>query len=170
MTVANSAVYDNCIFKAFSGTTYAWPAHASHGAATAGQWSMLLTSQASVAKATDATYGASGPTNQVANGNGYASGGYDMVTSAAALSGNSPNTVPFIATGTSSWTAATFSTTTAIFQYVPTYTTPTATANPLWCYNDLTGATGTAQTVTSGTLTLTWAGTGVMIITISAAA
>ena len=61
------------------------------------------------------------------------------------------------------WTAASFS---AYFSIVDWGATATTATNPLMSYHDLGGI----QTVTNGTLTLTWAATGVFTLTSSAAA
>ena len=160
-----SAVFDNAIISGFgpAGTQAAWPAH-THAAATAGVTSMLTTghSGAGIVKTTDidntnVTQLAGPPT-------GYTNGGYDPTTSVVGLS---TSTAQFIATGTSSWTGATFTCATAEFTTIPNAAGINTSTNPLLCYNDLTAGTGTALSVVSGTLTLTWAGTGVFTITIS---
>ena len=162
-----SAVFDNCIINAFapaaSTKQAAWPAH-TQGGATPGVASVLITgsSGSPIAKTTNALY--SDISTQVANGNGYATGGYDPTTSVAALT---TSVCKFIATGTSSWTAATFSCATAVFDTIQTYATIATATNSLLCYNDLTAASGTSLSVVSGTLTLTWAAGGVMTITIT---
>ena len=160
MTVANSAVFDNCIINAF-GALVQWPTKAQGSAV---EFCTLQTTEANLNKATWATY--TNISDQVANGSGYTTGGYGTGSTAVVLTGAAPNVAKFAAASTSTWGAtATFSTTTAIFNYG----TLANTTNPLLSYHDLTNATGTAQSVVSGTLTLTWATAGVFTITISAA-
>ena len=165
MTVANSAVFDNNILNAFGGLVV-WATLAQGSSHT---YCELLQTEANLNKATWATYSnTTGGSDQVANGSGYASGGYNIGTTAVALTGAAPNVAKFVASSTSTWgSTATFSATTALFQYGAS--NGTTAGNPLESYHDLTGGTGTAQQVVSGTLTLTWAGTGVYTITISTA-
>ena len=125
-----------------------------------------------MAKTTSVLY--SDLSTQVANGSGYTTGGYNTGTTAASLyaSGTCSATAQcaiFKASSTSTWgSTASFSTATAVHCYGTTIATA---GNPLVCYNDLTSGGGTSQTVTSGTLTLTWNATyGVFSITISAEA
>jgi hypothetical protein len=159
-----SAVFNNAIINAFgpAGTQASWKVHV-NGAATPGVTSMLTTGNSGngIVKTTDSTNANVTQTS----GTGYTAGGYDPGTSTVALSGS---TAQFIATGTSSWTGATFTALTAEFTTIPNFAGINTSTNPLLCYNDLSAATGTALSVVSGTLTLTWAGTGVMTIVISA--
>ena len=162
-----SAVFDNCIISGFApaGTQAAWPAH-THGGATVGVTSMLSTANSGngIAKTTDTT----NANVTQSSGSGYTPGGYDPTTSAAALT---TSTAKFIATGTSTWgSTATFTALTAEFTTIPNAAGINTGTNPLLCYNDLSAASGTALSVVSGTLTLTWAAGGVFTITISAEA
>ena len=168
-----SAVFDNCILNAFNPVTVsqpAWPAH-THGAATAGTTCMLSGTKNSgngIAKSTDIDFSNVTQTS----GSGYTTGGYDPTTTVPTLSGAAPNVAQFgPGSITTTWgSTATFSALTAEWTSIPNAAGIATTTNPLLCYNDLSSATGTALSVVSGTLTLTWAGTGVMTIAISAEA
>ena len=169
-TTYKSAVFDNCILNAFNPVTVSqpmWPAH-THGAATTGTTCMLTATKSSgngIAKNTDIDFANVTQTS----GNGYTSGGYDPTTVAPVLSGASPNVAEFgQGSITTTWgSTASFSAMTAEWTSIPNAAGIATSTNPLLCYNDLTAATGTALSVVSGTLTLTWASTGVMTITIS---
>lgn len=172
MTVSYvSAVFDKAILKAFTGnaagTTFInW---------TTGQdtriYCVLESSNLNGAptnKAGYATYGDIGDEITNTTGSAYVAGGKAMTPTTVALSGASPNVANFVAAATS-WTTASFSAKTAIVQWANVAATPAGTT-VLLSYHDLTAGGGVQQTVTSGTLTLTWAASGVFTITISAAA
>ena len=164
-----SAVFDNAILSAVGiGTGSAGWQWTGLAQGASYDWCVLLTGSSGngLVKTTSVLY--SDLSTQVANGGGYTTGGYNTGTTACSLSSS---TAQFKAASTSTWGAtASFSTATAVHAYGATG--PTA-GNRLMCYNDLTNATGTSQTVTSGTLTLTWNSStpgGVFTITISAEA
>ena len=96
-------------------------------------------------------------------------GGYDPTTTVPTLSGAAPNVAQFEPGSiTTTWgSTASFSALTAEWASIPNASGINTATNPLLCYNDLSATTGTALSVVSGTLTLTWAASGVMTITIS---
>ena len=164
-----SAVFDKCILNAFNPVTVsqpAWPAH-THGAGTAGTTCILSTGNSGngIVKSTDIDYANITQTT----GNGYTAGGYDPTTTVPTLSGAAPNVAQFgPGSITTTWgSTATFTALTAEWTSIPNVAGITTSTNPLLCYNDLSAATGTALSVVSGTLTLTWAASGVMTISVS---
>ena len=164
-----SAVFDSCIINAFNPVTVTqpkWPAH-TNGAATPGTTCLLTNNNSGngIVKATDIDNSNCTQTT----GNGYTAGGYDPTTVAPVLSGASPNIAEFgQGSITTTWgSTSTFTCKSAEWTSIATAATNNTGTNPLLCYNDLTATTGTALSVVSGTLTLTWAASGVMTISVS---
>lgn len=96
-------------------------------------------------------------TNEVANGNGYTTGGATLASKTVAYDG-ATNTFSFDAADTS-WTTASFTARYAVL-YVSTGTSSTS---PLLAYVDF----GADQTVSSGTFTIAWNASGIAKVTVS---
>lgn len=99
-------------------------------------------------------------TNQVASGNGYTTGGEQLVVGTAAA--GATNVCKFPATDTA-WTASTFD---AYDAFTHSGATRTTSTGVLITYHGLGGV----QSVVAGTLTLEWHADGVWKVTISDAA
>ena len=98
---------------------------------------------------------------EIAAVDGYALGGSGVATVVPTVTGavvGLKTSAPLVFT-----TNATITAEYAIIQYAES--SPTTTTNPLLCYVDIG-----AQSVTNGTLTLTWAAAGIFTQTIAAAA
>lgn len=112
----------------------------------------------------DIKWAASSPFEIAAVGTDYPLGGIGMNTSV-------PTVTSTITGIKSSATVFATSQTIAGLYAIPQYaaSSRTSTSNPVICYLDLGSGTG-GQTVTNGTLTLTWNAAGVCTFTVSAAA